>query len=41
VSEQEYALPENASSEEIYELINTLPLPSRCNAMIKNQELLE
>jgi len=29
VSEQEYALPENASSEEIYELINTLPLPSR------------
>merc|ERR1711974_460961 len=29
VSEPKYALPENASSEEIYELINTLPLASR------------
>ena len=28
--EEEYALPEEASSEEIYELISTLPLPSRC-----------
>ena len=30
VPEPTYTLPEDASSEDIYELINTLPLPSRC-----------
>ena len=34
VPEPTYTLPEDASSEDIYELINTLPLPSRCNAII-------
>merc|ERR1712046_440987 len=29
VPEPTYTLPEDASSEDIYELINTLPLPSR------------
>ena len=36
VPEPTYTLPEDASSEDIYELINTLPLPSRCNAIIIN-----